>query len=94
MPAVVDLQSYTEARLEEGGDLMLLDAEKRAVFHVGPTYTDGSMGRLSYVRWLLGGHWLLLYPLLFLTTLLLAFTLKAWLSRKERARLAEGEGEP
>jgi hypothetical protein len=93
MPAAVDLQSYTEARLEEGGDLMLLAGEKRAVFMVGPTYTDGSMGHLSYVRWLLGGHWLLLYPLLFLATLLLAIVLKAWLSRKERSRLAEGEGE-
>jgi cellulose synthase (UDP-forming) len=93
LPAVIDLQSYTEARLEEGGDLMLIDAEKRAVFHVGPTYTDGSMGHLSYLRWLLGGHWLLLYPLLFLGTLLLAFILRAWLSRRERQRLAEGEGD-
>jgi len=93
LPHVVDLQGYTEARLEEGGDLLLIDGEERAVFHVGPTYSDGSMGRLSYLRWLLGGHWLLLYPLLALATVLMALVLRAWLSRRERARLTEGEHE-
>lgn len=91
LPAIIDLQGYTEARLAEGGDLLILDEEKRAVFHLGPSYTEVELGRLASFRYLLGEYWLSLFILTFIAVVLLSLVLRNRLVRRERARLGSGK---
>ena len=94
LPAVVDLQGYTEARLESGGDLLLLDGERRAVFRLGPAW-DREGGKASWfakLRWFMHGHWLGIALLALLAALLLALCMKSSLGLRRRMRLAPTEG--
>ncbi len=95
LPAIVDLQGYTEARLEDGGDLLLLDGEKRAVFRLGPAWSrDG--GRASWLArlgWFLHGHWLAMVLMALIAALLLGLTMRSSLRLRRQIRLAPTGGE-
>lgn len=93
MPAVADLVGFTNAD-RPGGDVLLL-ADARHRFKLGPTFTVGEVDGYTRLRWALAAHWLALIPALLLAVTLLARTWRDQLGARERARLAEaGEGDP
>lgn len=88
LPAIIDLQGYTEARLEEGGDLMLLDGEKREVFRLGAAYVSHKVGKFAYVQWVLATVWVLLPLIVLAVALILALIMRKLLERRAEERLA------
>ncbi len=93
LPAMIDLQGYTEARLEDGGDLLLMDEERRAIFRLGPLYLDSDVGLLARIRSTLAVRWLVLMPLIFIAALLFALLASRHLRRREEERLAIPESD-
>jgi hypothetical protein len=90
LPALIDLQGYTEARREEGGDLLLLDGEKRAIFRLGPDYSETEMHWAWKSWWFVIEHWVLLILACWLAALLMGWWLKSTLTRHEQNRVAAG----
>ncbi len=95
LPSVVDLQGYTEARLEAGGDLLLIDGEDRAVFRLGPAWArdGGRASWLAKLQWFMHGHWLLMVLLALLAALLLGLTMRSSLKLRRQVRMAPTGGE-
>ncbi len=87
LPAVIDLQGYTEARMSDGGDLLLLEGEKRAIFRIGRSYADKEASRWKFLLWIFGEHWLILFPIVLIAALILALVLRSWLRHREQVRL-------
>ena len=93
IPAIIDLQGYTEERIEEGGDLLLIEGEDRRIYRIGSTFSAAatSVGNFAFLRWALSSHWLLLFPLLLIAAFLMAFVLKRSLQRRVKSRLSAPE---
>jgi cellulose synthase operon protein B len=87
MPGMGDLLGYAEGRRGRG-DLLVAAGGRRWLFCIGPTYGSGMLGILARLRWFLAGHALLLLPAVAGGSLLAALPARAYLARRERARLA------
>jgi hypothetical protein len=87
MPSMGDFLGYAEGRRGRG-DLLVAGGGRRWMFSIGPTYGSGALGVLARLRWFLAEHALLLLPAVTFGSLLAALPARAYLARRERARLA------
>lgn len=90
LPAAIDLQGYTEERVEDGSDVLLRDNERIGVYLLDGTYADLDTSPLQILFWLASDHWLVLFPVLLIAAWLLSWLMKKALARKEQARLTTG----
>jgi len=88
IPAIIDLQGYTEARRDLGGDLLLIDGEERAIFRLGPDYSETELTFWPKAWFFVVEHWVLLILATWLAALLLGWFMRTFLSRREQLRLA------
>ena len=91
LPAIIDLQGYTEERREGGGDLLLLSGEKRAIYRLGPDYSETELTFWPKAWFFVVEHWVLLILATWLSALLLGWFMRNTLQRREAVRLALAE---
>ena len=88
-PTIREMQRV-RARGLAAADLMLVGDDESAVFRVGPRYGVGNLDAWTSVRWHLAEHWLVLFPVAGLGSVLIAGAALPRL-RQRRARRLRGE---
>ncbi len=86
MPQAGDLVGFTIAD-QAGGDVLLVHADNRWRFRVGPRFDVGEMDPFTRLRWASANHWLALMPSVLAAALLLSTVSRASLRRRARRRL-------
>lgn len=89
VPALADLWGFADAR-SDNSDLLLVHGGARSMFNVGPSFTSGPMGMITYLRYTAAKYWTSLVIISMFAALLLTGVLYRRLKIRELARLAVG----
>lgn len=89
VPSLADLWGYADARSDHS-DLLLVHGGARSLFNVGPSFTSGAMGLITWLRFTAAKYWTSLVIISLLASLLMTGVLHRRLRVRELARLTAG----